>query len=326
MTRTFAFLAATMCAAIAVTSACYANPHQHVGPSAKDIRFTAEARNAGDIQLSLRSGDRGQSSNGFAARDLAGFDRRLLESGTSGPVSFALVREAGRLDCTGRAENRRATGTCRFTPDQAFADYVVRSGLPRPSVDESYGLAITNANRDLVASLAEARYAVEDLDDLMGLSAIGVNRAYISALAGRGYKPGETSDLIAFKALDISPDYIDAMSRAGYAHMDADAMVQFKALGVSPDYLRGMQAAGYGKLSADDIAGMKAVGVTPEFVGQFRRAGFTNLTADELVQLKIFNVSTADLEALRREGRKVTAEALVERKILGPMRRGRHTD
>ncbi|HEX2625222.1 MAG TPA: hypothetical protein VHM21_08215 [Sphingomicrobium sp.] len=327
MNRPLIFLAASMCAAVAVTSACYAKAHQP-GIDASNIRFTAEAgQQPGEIQLSLRSGrDNGNFSHGFGTGELAGLDRAVLDSGRAGPVRFTLTRDAGRIDCDGQAAARRATGTCRFTADAAFGDYLAKNGMPRPTVDESYGLAVTGATRDLVDGLVQAKYAVDDVDDLMGLAAVGVTRGYIADLAGRGYRPDDTSDLVAFGALKISPAYIDAMSRSGYPRLDADAIVQFKALDISPDYIRALASAGYPNLSSDDIAGMKAVGVTPEFMAKFRQAGFANLKSDELIQLKIFNVDTKDLEQLRREGVPVTAEALVERKIFGGHRPGRGRD
>ena len=327
MNRPLIFLAASMCAAVAVTSACYAKAHQS-GIDASNIRFTAEpGQNAADVQLSLRSGkDDGNFSHGFRDGELTGLDRALLDGGRTGPVRFTLTRDAGRIDCDGQAVSRRATGTCRFTADAAFSDFLARNGLPRPTADESYGLAVTGATRDLVDGLVQAKYAVDDVDDLMGLAAVGVTRSYIADLAGRGYRPDDTSDLIAFGALKISPAYIDAMSRSGYPKLDADAIVQFKALDISPDYIRSLASAGYSNLSSDDIAGMKAVGVTPEFMARFRQAGFTNLKPDELIQLKVFNVDTKDLEQLRREGAPITTEALVERKIFNGHRPGRDRD
>ena len=56
MNRPLISLAASMCAAVAVTSACYAKAHKS-GIDASNIRFTAEpGQNAADVKLSLRSG------------------------------------------------------------------------------------------------------------------------------------------------------------------------------------------------------------------------------------------------------------------------------
>ncbi len=103
MTRTLAFLTAMLLTAVTVTASCLASP-------AEGIAFSLEpARTAGEVRLSLRSGtnrDRSNMSTDFRTSELAGLDTSRLYTG--GPLSFALVREAGRVDCAGTGRGTRA--------------------------------------------------------------------------------------------------------------------------------------------------------------------------------------------------------------------------
>ncbi|HEX2802778.1 MAG TPA: hypothetical protein VHN55_02155, partial [Sphingomicrobium sp.] len=134
MYRFFAFLAAIALTTLSVTTACFASP-------AENIRFQLQpAKQPGEVQLSLFSGtDRhhGNMGSTFRTSDLVGLNLASLQAPGNQPIAFALVREAGRVDCTGAGGAALATGTCVFAANPAFSDFLVSQGIKRPNRDEA---------------------------------------------------------------------------------------------------------------------------------------------------------------------------------------------
>jgi len=116
MNRPLAMLAALVVSALAVSSACIATP-----VTAMDFRMNADSSNR--IQLRLYQADdrhNGSMTSSFAPNELSGLDVAALRQPGNRPIRFALVREAGRVDCSGSGGNAVATGRCGFTPDAGF--------------------------------------------------------------------------------------------------------------------------------------------------------------------------------------------------------------
>jgi hypothetical protein len=303
MNRALVFIAASAAAALAVTSACLAKTETNRDFRADNIHFTmTPATRGGDVNLSLRSGRNYNMSSHFAASELPGLDLATFRSAGPAPVHFALVRQAGRIDCAGSSKKLRAEGDCRFSADAAFSDLLANRGIGRPTLEEAYGLTIVGATRDLVDAIHAANYPRPTIEKLIELSAVGVDRQFIDELSRRGYRPGSLDDLVQFGALDVTPDYIDGMARAGFRNMDADAIVQFKALDISPAYIAELARMGYSDLSPDEVTQLKALEVTPEFVEGFARIGYAKLPVDQHVQLKALDVTPEYVKSLRDRG------------------------
>lgn len=322
MNRALVFLAASAAAALAVTSACLASPKFDRDFRAEDIHFTMTApARSGDVQLSLRTGDRHHNnsmSGSFAASELAGLDLATFRSGGSVPLRFALIRQAGRVDCVGDARAMKAEGDCRFTPDAAFSSLLASRGIGQPTLEESYDLTMVGATRELVDALQAANYPRPTIEKLTELAAVGVDRQFIDELSRRGYRPNDLDELVEFGALDITPDYIDGMARAGFKNMDADAIVEFKALDISPAYIAELARMGYSGLDPDEVTQLKALDVTPEFVEGFARIGYANLPVEQLVQLKALDVTPAYVKSLRDRGfAELSPEQLVAIRAVG---------
>lgn len=256
MSRLFAFFAAVTLTAITVSSSCLA-------ASPDTLRFTLMPSKSGaELQLSLRSGNddhRSSTGSSFAASDLRGLDLATLSSSGNRAVRFALVREAGRIDCAGTGGNAVASGTCGFTADPAFAQYLASRRIQRPSREEAFHLTMVGAGRPLVEAIHAASYPMPDVDQLTALAAVKVTSSYITELARRGNKPASLDDLVTFRTLDITPAYIDAMARSGYRNLDAGAIVQFKALGITPEFIAGFERIGYRGLPVDTLVQLKAL-------------------------------------------------------------------
>src|SRR5687768_847389 len=121
-----------------------------------------QSRRDDQVQLTLRArwGARHHNSNwssGIALSELTGLDPRRLAASAATPVRFALLREAGRIDCTGTAARRAGRGSCGFTPDTAFAAELARRGIGRPGADRLFALAMSKVGRGHLDALAAAR-------------------------------------------------------------------------------------------------------------------------------------------------------------------------
>lgn len=287
MNRLFAFLGALLLAFISVSSACTAAPGEWV-------HFTLAAeRNSDRIQASFRgderSGHNDNWSSDFAPSDLVGLDVAGFRGPGNRPLRFALVREAGRVDCSGQGGQSYAAGYCSITPDAGFMQLLDGRGIGRPSREEAFGLIAVDARRELLDALSAAHYPTPSIDDLMALSALEVNGAYINEMARAGYRPRTLDGLVQFKALDITPQWIAGFARIGYANLPADELVQLKALDITPAFIAGFDRIGYRHLPVDKLVELKALDITPEFVRAAAGPGAPMPDIGKLEKLKEFS-------------------------------------
>jgi hypothetical protein len=286
MNRFVALIGALLFAFISIASACSAAPTQW-------IHFTLEAQRGGasEIRASFRNEARGRNNNwstDFRQFDLAGLDLASFRAPGARPLRFSVVREAGRLDCSGHGGKSYAAGNCSFTPDSSFAQALVSHGIARPSDEQAFALMAVNARRELVDAIAGAHYPTPSIDNLVALSALGVSRDYIDGMARAGYRPRTLDSLIQFKALDITPAWIGGFVRIGYASVPADELVQLKALDITPEFIASFDRIGYRHLPVDQLVQLKAMDVTPDFVRRIAAVDNGLPPVEKLVELKAF--------------------------------------
>jgi len=281
MTRVLAFCAALILSVITVSSACLATP-------ATSLAFRLKAEPGSRVQLTLVADDRQHGdalSSSFASNELGGLDAVALSQAGQRPIRFALVREAGRVDCNGSGGGGAAMGQCAFTPDLAFAAMLESRGIGRPTAEQGFELAMVGASRALVDALAAHRLPRPDVEKLIELAAVGVRPRFVSDLAARGYTTS-LDDLVQFAALDVSPAYIDALTGAGYRNLTADQLRQMAALHITPDFIQGFARIGYANLPVDTLVELKALEVTPDYVRTLERQGIHPASAQKLAELK----------------------------------------
>lgn len=271
MTRMFAFVAALLMTAIAVSSACVAN-------AAAPLRFTIDpSHQARKVEVRFNRDRDGHSDNNwsssFQPAELAGLDVAALNSPGTRPIRFAILREAGRVDCTGSGGNEMARGSCTVTPDARFDRFLGEHGIAQPDEDQTFGLIALDVRSELVGALAQAHYPTPTIDNLMELSAVKVTPGYITALSAQGYRPDSLHGLLEFGALKITPDYIGSFARAGYGHLKAEDLVQLKALNITPDFIAGFERIGYRNLPVSTLLQLKAMNITPAFVQSVAQGG-----------------------------------------------------
>jgi hypothetical protein len=287
MNRALALIGAVLLATITVSSACMA-------ASDEGLRFSLEAErgSGGKIHAEFRDTNGGNHRNnwssGFMPSELIGLDTSGFRGSGTRAVRFALVREAGRLDCAGQGGGNTASGHCRFTPDEAFDQLLVSHGIARPTVDEGLGLMALNVRRELVEAILSAGYPAPRIDDLTALAALGVDGRYITEMARAGYRPRSLQSLVEFKALGITPGWIGGFVRIGHANLPADGLVQLKAMDVTPEFVAGFDRMGYRNLSVDTLVQLKALDITPEFVRSAVGQRATMPPVHELVELRLF--------------------------------------
>lgn len=284
MNRCLAFVAAVILAFLSVSSACIAAPSEM-------IHFTLEPERGSDlIHASFRKDEGRHNQNnwstGFPASDFVGLDLAGFRGAGSRPLSFAVNREAGRLDCSGHGGESYAAGYCNFTANGAFARLLESREIGRPTEEQAFALMAVDARRELIDALAAARYPTPTIDKLIPLAALGVNSGYINGMERVGYRPRDLDALVQFKALDITPEWIGTVSRMGYANLPGDELVQLKALDITPDFIAGFDRIGFRHLPVDELVQLKALDITPEFVQRVAASDKAMPSVGELVQLK----------------------------------------
>ena len=287
MNRALALISAVLLATITVSSAC-------IAASGDGLHFSLEAQhgNSGMIHANFReSGDskqRNNWSNGFMPSELIGLDTSGFRSSGTRPLRFAIVRDAGRLDCGGNGGSGQASGYCRFTPDAAFDNLLVSHGVARPTAEQGLGMLALNVRRELVQAIASAGYPAPKIDHLMALTALGVDGRYIAEMSRAGYRPRSLQSLVEFKALEITPEWIGGFVRIGHGNLPADSLVQLKAMNVTPEFVAGFDRIGYRDLSAETLVQLKALDITPEFVRASVGERRSMPSVAELMNIKMF--------------------------------------
>ena len=283
MTRMLAFVAALLLTAVTVSSAC-------VAQSFASLQFTIEpAPHDGQVKVRFERHRTGHSDNNwdssFMPSELAGLDMAALDGSITRPIRFALVRDAGRVDCSGAGGSAMARGTCTMTANAEFNRFLADRGIGHPDEEETFGMIALNVRNELVDALARAHYPTPSVEQLIELTAVEATPAYISGLSAQGYRPKTLDELVQFAALKITPDYIGSFVRAGYANLPADELIQLKALDITPQFIAGFERIGYGRLAVDTLIQLKAMDITPDYVRAVAQ-GDTLPSPDHLVQLK----------------------------------------
>ena len=286
MNRCFAMMCALLFAFVSVSSACMAAPSDWVSFDLRGQRDRSEIH--ATFHDERRGNDDNEWSNGFKPSELIGLDIAGFYSAGSRPLRFAVVREAGRLDCGGNGGSSHMAGNCNFSADAGFVKLLADRGIGTPSREQIFGLVALDVHRALIDAVTAARYPTPTIYDLISMTAIGVTPGYIGELASAGYRPKSIDSLVEFKALEITPQWLGGLARIGYANIPSDELVQLKALNVSADFINGFNSIGYGRLPVDELVQLKALNITPEFARTAIGSRRPLPSVDELVQMKMF--------------------------------------
>ena len=314
---------------------------------------TKSGRDGSDLQLTVESrwgaGSQSIWSNGRRLDELQGLTRAQL-MGPPQPVRFALVKEPGRLDCTGTAGGGRGTGLCSFTPNVGFATFLDARRIGTPDAHQAFSMTMAGVGRDLVDALDDSHFQRPTVDQLTSMGIHGVTPTYVRALAGLGYHLS-ADDLVSFRIHGVNTDEIRQFASIGPAlqHLSPSDLISLRIHGVEPQFVREMAAIGPefrnvtgedlvsmaihgvrpelarayvqlegGPLRADNVVSMAIHGVTASYIQRIAAAGYRHLSADDFVSMAIHGVTPEFVQQLSAMGyRDLSADNLVSLAIHG---------
>lgn len=314
---------------------------------------TKSGRDGSDVQLTVESrwgaGSDSIWSNGRRIDELQGLTRAQMVGPTK-PVRFALVKEPGRLDCTGTAGGGRGSGMCSFTPSVGFATFLDARRIGQPNAHQAFSMTMAGVGRDLVDALGDSHFQRPTVDQLTAMGIHGVTPAYVRALGGLGYHLS-ADDLISFRIHGVNTDEIRQFATIGPAlqRLGPSDLIDLRIHGVEPAYVREMAAIdpGLRNLTVDDLVSMAIHGVRPalarayvqydggtltsgglvdmaihgvtaDYVQQFAALGYRNVSVDDFVSLRIHGVTPDYVRRLQQNGMAhLPAEQLVRLRVAG---------
>lgn len=310
-------------------------------------------RDGSDVQLTVESrwgvGSESMWSNGRRLDELQGLTRAQL-MGPSQPVRFSLVKEPGRLDCTGTAGGARGSGVCSFTPNVGFATFLDARRIGEPDSHQAFSMTMAGVGRDFVDALDDSHFQRPTVDQLTAMGIHGVTPAYVRALAGLGYQLSaddlnsfrihgvsideirefasigpalqriSPSDLISLRIHGVEPAYVREMAAIdpGLRRLTADDLVSMAIHGVRPALARAYVQYDGGKLTSSGLVDMAIHGVTADYVQQFAQLGYRNMSVQDFVTLRIHGVTADYVRRLQQNGMaRVSADQLVRLRLAG---------
>jgi hypothetical protein len=272
-------------------------------------KVTAQSTMSGDWTAHLSSNDaklqlnmerrsnkagRNQMGQSFEFSDFQGLTREQAQAG--GPVSFSLVREAGRIDFEGSFQNGKGSGTFRFTPNAGFI-----------SAMKSRGFDFEQSSRS-----DDDR---ESEDRMFAATALNITTALADDLTSAGFGKLQVEDLFKASIFKINSQFMREMKASGFPNLGMEELVKARIFKIDPEFVRQVSQMGFEKEPFESLVKMQIFKVTPEFVTEMRNEGLTNLEIEDLVKLRIFNINTDFIRAAKADGIPLEVERLVQRKI-----------
>ena len=240
----------------------------------------------------LEKSGRHQTGQTFEFTDLQGLSREQAVNG--GPVSFSLVREAGRIDCEGSFQNGKGSGTFRFTGNAAFV-----SGMKSRGFDFEED---SNTEKD-------------SRDRLFAAAVLNITTALADDLSSAGFGKLQTEDLFKAAIFKIDSKFMREMKDTGYENLGMEDLVKARIFKIDADFVRQVSQMGFSKEPFESLVKMQIFKVTPEFVSEVRNEGLTNLQVEDVVKLRIFKIDANFIRQAKSEGVPLEVERLVRRKI-----------
>jgi hypothetical protein len=247
------------------------------------------------LQLNMeRRSDKGGRNNMGHPYEFSDFQGLTREQATSGgPVSFSLVREAGRIDFEGSFQNSKGSGTFRFTGNQAFISAMKSRGFDFEKYDDDER---------------------QPQERLFTATALNITTALADDLNSAGFGKLDVDDLFKAAIFKIDSKFMREMKATGF-NLGMEDLVKARIFKIDPEFVRQVSQMGFDKEPFESLVKMQIFKVTPEFVTEMRNEGLTNLAIEDLVKLRIFKIDTDYIREAKAEGVPLEVERLVQRKI-----------
>jgi hypothetical protein len=287
--------------------------------------FRATARTNSDwIRLAFTNRPDGDVENGamlsdVARNELAGVSADQLSSGSTAPVHFTLVREAGTVSFDGAVRDGEIDGTYQFTGDPRFSAALERAGYARPSEAHRFRLALTGVSMALVNEIETLGYVHPTTAELVLVGTRGVDIAYLRSMAPLADRIGNVATLAQLREHGVDMQFVADMERLGYANLSIDALMKLRDLGVDSVYISELADAGFIHIPVDEVVRAREHGVNAQYAREMRRAGYDHLSLDELGKLKDHDITAAFAEQIKRTASagRPTADDLLRAKSRG---------
>jgi hypothetical protein len=247
------------------------------------------------LQLNMeRRSDKGGRNNMGHPYEFSDFQGLTREQATNGgPVSFSLVREAGRIDFEGSFQNSKGSGTFRFTGNQAFISAMKSRGFDFEKYDDDER---------------------QPQERLFTATALNITTALADDLNSAGFGKLDVDDLFKAAIFKIDSKFMREMKATGF-NLGMEDLVKALIFKIDPEFVRQVSQMGFDKEPFESLVKMQIFKVTPEFVTEMRNEGLTNLAIEDLVKLRIFKIDTDYIREAKAEGVPLEVERLVQRKI-----------
>ena len=229
----------------------------------------------------------------FEFADLQGLSREQALNG--GPVSFSLVREAGRIDCEGSFQNGKGSGTFRFTGNLAFVSAMKSRGFDFE----------TSMNDD----------ADRGENKLFAATTLNVTTALADDLLSAGFGKLQTEDLFKAAIFKIDSKFMREMKASGFENLGMEELVKARIFKIDAEFVRQVSQMGFQKEPFESLVKMQIFKVTPEFITEVRNEGLTNLQIEDLVKMRIFKIDANYIREAKADGVPLNVEELVRRRI-----------
>jgi len=254
------------------------------------------SKDSSKIQLNMerrseKSG-RHQMGQSFEFSDLQGLTREQALSG--GPVSFSMVREAGRIDFEGTFQNGKGSGTFRFTGNAGFVSAMKSRGFDFDQTSD-------NDNR-------------EREDRVFAATVLNVTTTLADDLNSAGFGKLQVEDLFKAAIFKIDSNFMREMKASGF-NLGMEDLVKARIFKIDAEFVKQVAQMGFEKEPFESLVKMQIFKVTPEFITEMRNEGLNNLQVEDLVKLRIFKIDTDFIRAARADGVPLEVERLVQRKI-----------
>ncbi|MBV9926196.1 MAG: hypothetical protein JOZ96_14345 [Acidobacteria bacterium] len=261
-----------------------------------DWQKEAEKKDGLHLSLERRTerGGRSQMGQTYDFSELQGITREQAQG--SGPVRFALVREAGRVDLEGSFQNGRGSGTFTFTPNAGFVSAMKARGFDFEKtdswnehgepMDRVFAATVLNVTTALADDLLSADFGKLDVDDLFKAAIFKVDSKFMREMKASGFPGLRMEELVKARIFKIDADFVREAARLGFTNEPFESLVK-----------------------------MRIFKVTPEFVAEVRGEGLNDLDVEDLVKMRIFNIDAEFIRRARAEGVPLEVKALVEERI-----------
>lgn len=241
------------------------------------------------LERRTERGGRNEHGQTYDFSELQGLSREQALNG--GPVSFSLVREAGRIDFVGSFQDGKGSGTFRFTGNAAFVSAMKSRGFNFEDDSESNN------------------------DRLFSAAMINVTTALADDLASAGFGKLQTDDLFKAAIFKINSTFMREMKASGFADLGMEELVKARIFKIDADFVRQVAQMGFDKEPFESLVKIQIFKVTPEFVTEVRNEGLTNLQVEDIVKLRIFKIDAEFIRQAKADGVPLEVESLVRRKI-----------